>query len=375
MRLIFLGDLCVTEDGLPALSPLATQWLESADSVCLNFEGPLAGAGLNPSPKAGPAIHQPESVIRFLHDCHVTHCGLANNHIMDYGRAGLKTTLESLHGFACLGAGLSVEAAYRASLIELQGLRIALLAFGEAQFGVLDDKSDEGTAGFAWIDHPHARRAVQNARKTADWVLVQVHAGLEMVDIPLPEWRARYRELIDLGADMVIGHHPHVTQGSEEYAGKYIHYSLGNFYMGSLFNVGSGSGSALEVVIDGNGLSSVVIPLHLSQGEIDLDKSIEARDRYQKLCNKLKGEAAYLQEIQIICDAHWADIYARYYESALTGLGTRPSLASAKRVLRRFAGICLKGRRHAERNELLLLHNIQIESHRWVVQRALSKSI
>jgi poly-gamma-glutamate synthesis protein (capsule biosynthesis protein) len=174
---------------------------------------------------------------------------------------------------------------------------------------------------------------------------------------------------------MVIGHHPHVTQGSEEYAGKSIHYSLGNFYMGNLFDYVSCSGSALEVVIDRNGLSSVVVPLRVSKGGINLDKSDEARDRYQNLCNKLTGEANYLQDIQTICDAHWAGIYARYYEAALTGLGTRPSLASAMRVLRRLAGICFKKRLHAEPNELLLLHNIQIESHRWVVQRALSKGI
>ena len=61
-------------------------------------------------------------------------------------------------------------------------------------------------------------------------LIVQVHAGVELLDVPIPEWRAKYRQLIDLGADVVIAHHPHVMQGIEEYKGKLICYSLGNFY-------------------------------------------------------------------------------------------------------------------------------------------------
>jgi poly-gamma-glutamate synthesis protein (capsule biosynthesis protein) len=67
-----------------------------------------------------------------------------------------------------------------------------------------------------------ARQAVINARQEAGWVIVQIHAGLEMVDITLPERRERFREFIDL----VIGHRPLVLQGSEIYKSKTIHYRV-----------------------------------------------------------------------------------------------------------------------------------------------------
>jgi len=228
-KLIFLGDYCAAGVGNPTLAPDLHSMLSTADVVCVNLEAPTISREHRPSPKAGPSICQPASALETCKRWGVTHFVLANNHIMDYGVVGLHATLGQLNEENFFGAGLSFERAYRPCFLEAAGKRVALLAFAEAQFGVLQSNSDREAAGYAWVDHPQARQAVRNARAESDFVIVQVHAGLEMVDLPLPEWRVRYREFIDLGADLVIGHHPHVIQGGECYKGKMIYYSLGNF--------------------------------------------------------------------------------------------------------------------------------------------------
>lgn len=373
MRLIFSGDLCVSGSLKPELSHAANNLLKSADLVCINCEAPFIEVGTKPAPKAGPSICQTDLALDVIKDCYATHANLANNHIMDFGSAGLRTTLSKLAGIYTMGAGLSYPSAYEPAFVDHDRQQIALLAFGEAQFGVLQTPEVE-QAGFAWIDSPDARKSVLQARDKADWVIVQVHAGLEMVDIPLPEWRVRYREFIDLGADIVIGHHPHVLQGAECYKGKMIYYSLGNFYMDVMLQQADpGSGGLLEVVIEDGQLTSRLIPLHVTRDMIDLSESAAAYQAYQSLCDKLNDESAYSKEIETICELFWTDAYSKYYESALTGLGTKPNKSASLRLIRRLLAFMIRRRWSEQSNELMLIHNIRIETHRWVVERALSK--
>jgi hypothetical protein len=78
--------------------------------------------------------------------------------------------------------------------------------------------------------------------------------------------------------------------------------------------------------------------------------------------------------IVILCDKFWKQVYSGYYESALFGMGTRPHFKSAYIFLRRLAGRLLRERVDSRANKLMLIHNIRIESHRWVVERAISNS-
>lgn len=373
MKLIFFGDLCISGDACPSINQPLKNFLADANFVCANFEGPIAHSEILPSLKAGPLVRQSDSVLTFIKQSRITHLNLANNHIMDFGVLGLKRTLEKLKGLQLLGAGLSIETAYKSNIIEHNGQKVALLAFAEAQFGVMRETTDY--AGFAWIDSPEARRAVLKARNEADWLIVQVHAGLEMVDLPLPEWRERYRELIDLGADIVIGHHPHVLQGVENYKGRQIHYSLGNFYMDVMLKQDDpGSGALLEVNIRNGLLTAEVIPLAVSLETIDIDTSLNTKRLYENLSEKLIRDS-YLDDINSICEQSWSNIYSKYYESALTGLGAKPTYSSVYKFFKKILWTLLRIKKSEQINNLMLLHNIRIESHRWVVERALSKKL
>ncbi len=360
---------------MPTLGSSLSELVSIADIVSINFEAPIINPGQRSSPKAGPAIAQPVMAIEICKQWGVTHYALANNHIMDYGADGLSSTLNHIGEASYFGAGLSFEQAYQPCISELGGKRIAFLAFAEAQFGVLKDESDEVQAGYAWVNHPKARQSIRDARAISDHVIVQIHAGLEMFGLPLPEWRLRYRELIDLGADLVIGHHPHVIQGSECYKGKMIYYSLGNFYMDVMLKeVDSGSGGVLIVTLENGGLESEFIPLKVSLTEVEFDLTGTSRENYQLLCEKLSDKSGYYSEVQRVCKEFWEQVYSGYYETALFGAGIRPSYKSTYRLLRRLLGRLLRGHKDFQSNELMLLHNIGIETHRWVVERALRKT-
>jgi hypothetical protein len=136
-----------------------------------------------------------------------------------------------------------------------------------------------------------------------------------------------------------------------------------------------GSGGVLIVTLGDGGLESEFIPIRVSLSELELDATGSGMVEYQLLCEKLSDEPVYFAEIQRVCNEFWEQVYSGYYESALFGLGTRPSYKSAYWLLRRLVGRLLRGQVDYRANELMLVHNIGIDTHRWVVERALRNTI
>ena len=152
---------------------------------------------------------------------------LSNNHIMDFGIHALKETIGFLKDYITVGAGTNFEEAYKMQVYEKEEIKIGFLSYSEWGFGALTNADEQG---YAWINHSKVNSLIRQNKTKVDFLVVQVHAGVEDTDLPLPEWRERYKLLIDHGADLIVGHHPHVPQGWEQYKEKYIYYSLGNFY-------------------------------------------------------------------------------------------------------------------------------------------------
>lgn len=152
---------------------------------------------------------------------------LANNHALDYGELGLADTLrhveaERLHA---IGAGTTVARALREAVLTVRGVRIGFLAFTE--------KSNQHTAGAGYLARMRSAEArVRALRPDVDVLLVSLHWGEQYELRPEPEQRRFARAILDAGADAILGHHPHVVQTVETYAGKPILYSLGNFVFG-----------------------------------------------------------------------------------------------------------------------------------------------
>jgi poly-gamma-glutamate synthesis protein (capsule biosynthesis protein) len=152
---------------------------------------------------------------------------LANNHVLDYGVAGLRETLRVLDGagIETVGAGLTEEAAVAPLTLSVKGVPIHVVNFSEGED--LTAASD-GPGVFGW-DIPRVEALVRRLKKRGGVVIAIAHCGLEYVPYPPPYVVRAFRAIADAGADCVIGHHPHVPQGTERRHGRPIVYSLGNF--------------------------------------------------------------------------------------------------------------------------------------------------
>lgn len=156
---------------------------------------------------------------------------LANNHTLDMGEQGLLDTLSNLgkSGIPYVGAGKDAAEAYSAQYFKRGGITIALLGFTRVmpEAGWAAGPRKPGVASA--YSSSTAEQAVAAAAKKADVVAVVVHWGKERVNDADQNQQRLAHSLIDAGADLVIGGHPHVLQGVEPYKGKWIAYSTGNF--------------------------------------------------------------------------------------------------------------------------------------------------
>src|SRR2546430_15743250 len=156
---------------------------------------------------------------------------LANNHLLDCGRSGVLETLDILarEGLAPLGAAVNEQKAHRPIIRQAGRWRIGLLGYyWNRRTAATADKPASA------MDPPEALDAdIRALRDRADRVVVIFHWGVPYLRDPSAEDRAKARLAIDLGADAVVGHHPHVIQPFEIYHGRPIFFSVGNFAFGS----------------------------------------------------------------------------------------------------------------------------------------------
>ena len=160
-----------------------------------------------------------------------TGMSIANNHSVDYGTEAFVDML-NLAGkinLPLFGGGVNIMEAHRPLVIRKNNKLIAVLGYNDflpRYFEALHDQP-----GIAWLDDDIAHQVIYNVRKSIkpDLLIVMPHWGIEEEKQPTSRQRATAQKLLDFGADVVVGGHPHVTQGHEIYNGKLIVYSLGNF--------------------------------------------------------------------------------------------------------------------------------------------------
>lgn len=203
--------------------------LRRSPIVVGNLEGPFAGKAhrlrRNFSYRVKPALAS--SLAR----AGVNVLTLANNHLLDCGRSGVLETLEILarEELAPLGAGANEEEAHRPVIRQAGRWRIGLLGYyWNRRTAATADKP-----GSAMDPAESLEADIRALRDRADRIVVIFHWGVPYLREPSAEDRAKARLAIDLGADAVVGHHPHVIQPFEIYHGRPIFFSVGNFAFGS----------------------------------------------------------------------------------------------------------------------------------------------
>ena len=185
----------------------------------------------------------------------------ANNHCMDYGDLAFLDTLDALqqNGIAVVGAGTSLRHARRPAVFDLHGVRIAFLGYTmvgpERAFAV------DGESGAVPLNPLFAAQDIASIRLDVDVVVLSVHWGDEMMARPSPRLVEFAHQLIDVGADVILGHHAHVPGSIEIYRGRPILYSLGNFCFGHDHGYWADNMMA-KLIVDAEGTRSVeLIPI------------------------------------------------------------------------------------------------------------------
>ena len=264
---VAVGDLMMGGSALSIIRTKGSEYpfeptksiLRTADIAMANLEAPFTLKG-EPFEKTF-TFRVPPEFVQGIYDAGLDVLTLANNHILDYGPEGLFSTMALLDslGIAYCGAGRTIKEAEDGVILQRGHWRIGFLAYSltyPAEFWATSSKS--GTA------YPHPQRMEKNIRmlkEEVDLVVVSFHWGGEKMVRPKSYQRRYGHQAIDCGADLVIGHHPHVLQGLELYKDRLIAYSLGNFVFGS-YSKNARDSIILKVRYDRQGLLlAEVIPI------------------------------------------------------------------------------------------------------------------
>lgn len=231
--------------------------LKGADITFGNLENPItSGAPVATSSmvfRADPGVEQA------LKSAGFDILSLANNHMSDQGHQGVLDTIKYLNAaqIKFVGAGKNINEANQAVFIESKGFKFAFLAYNDSDVVPPNYEASADKAGTAFMRVEKMRQAISMAKTQADFVIVSMHSGVEYVLNPNERQTQFARAAIDAGAELVIGHHPHVTQPIEKYKGKYIFYSLGNFVFDQMWSHETRRGAIMEIAFNKNGVKSL----------------------------------------------------------------------------------------------------------------------
>ena len=274
LTITFTGDLLldrgirevINHRGVDHLfSPYVDSVFQSSNLVVANLECPVTKI-VQPMYKQYIFRGEPEW-LPVLKAHGITHLNLANNHSIDQGRAGLIDTKQQIEeaGMIPVGAGTNMQEAAEPVLLATVPRRVYLLSslrMSLENYAYLPDKpcvSQESHDSLLYrirqlrADDPHCL------------IILSLHWGGEHTLKPIPMQRQQAHEYIDAGADALICHHTHTLQSIEEYQGKPIYYSIGNFIFDQQKPINS-SACMVKVTVTADGVSYETLPIHIKNG-------------------------------------------------------------------------------------------------------------
>lgn len=290
--------------------PTSEVWgyLHSADLTIANLELPLTTAD-TPTDKAITLRADP-NIAPSLREKGIDLATVANNHALDYGPEGLAETIDALRnaGIAAVGGGADLERAMQPALLSVSGCRVAVFGLAStlppgyaagprrpgiapvrvlSRFRIDSVTLDEQPGMSPWVETEAVEQDVSRAceriaevRAEVDLVVVQMHWGIPngwcaAFQGPLADYqRPLAYSLVDAGADLIVGHHPHTVHGVERHGQSLVAYSLGNFLFHSMAKDGKltlGENFPpynLESLGTGEALETVVLKIKVEEGNI-----------------------------------------------------------------------------------------------------------
>lgn len=244
ITIAFAGDVLLSDHVISAydkagsvdgiLGKSLQEQIAKADIFMVNEEFPFSSRGSAAADKQY-TFRLPPDRVHIMNELGVSLVTLANNHALDFGTDALLDTLTTLDGagIPSVGAGENLERAKRLETMEINGRTIGFLGASRVIPVGSWNAGADAPGMLTTYDPAILAEEIKKAREVCDFVVVYVHWGIERSEKPEGYQRTLGETYIDMGADLVVGSHPHVLQGIEYYKGKPIVYSLGNFVFGS----------------------------------------------------------------------------------------------------------------------------------------------
>lgn len=258
IRMLFFGDMMldrnvgarVKEKGLDFLFEelFKSGLFNGFDLIGANLEGAVTdnGAHYAPANLYDFAFHP--DLISELKKYNFTFFTLANNHFTDQGQKGVEETRKKLAELDFDFTGCPDRQVGDCSIktIEVNGKKIGMAGFSQV---------------YGLVDNEEAKKKIAELKAGVDLVIANVHWGEEYTHYFNKYQKILAHDLIDAGADIIIGHHPHVVQGMEIYQGKPIFYSLGNFIFDQYFSADTQEELAVEINFLEDGQEFILHPM------------------------------------------------------------------------------------------------------------------
>jgi len=229
--------------------------VKQTDISFANLEGPISGQGTNHG--SAYSFRMDPAVAPALAEAGFDVLNVANNHAGDWGREAFIDTLQRLKSahIAYTGGGINRSEAEQPVVITRSGTRVGFLGFSDVGPSWLAVGSS--TPGILLASDPKRSAIISEAKKQVDVLVVSFHFGDEYETSPNNRQRTLARSAVEAGADMVIGHHPHVVENTELYNGGLIAYSLGNFIFDQPFSTSTMEGLALSVGLHNGAITTI----------------------------------------------------------------------------------------------------------------------
>ncbi len=362
MKVLVAGDFCpqnrVTtvfeKEEYSSVFRDVKEIITEADYSIVNFECPITKGGEKPIHKNGPNLQCSEKGVKAIKWAGFDCVTLANNHVCDFGGAGVFNTIEECekHGIDWVGGGRNLEEASQILYKKINGKVLAVINCCEHEFSIATDTA----AGSNPLSPIQQYYSIKEARKNADYILVIVHGGPELFQLPSLRMVETYRFFIDAGADAVVNHHQHCYSGYEIYKEKPIFYGLGNL----LFDVNPiktndrwNYGYMVKLLFDKHKIGYSLHPY----SQCNPDVTVKMLD-FNAFDNKLAELNSIIADDELLLSATesfymktcqtWGQfiepIFNRYYGAALKR-GLVPSLISQRRMLCAENYICCESHR------------------------------
>lgn len=255
------------------LSSAVLDFFHSAEHVCANVEGALIEVDES-VPRAVCFHAMNPKATNVLQKMHADLWSIGNNHTMDAGAEGVASTQKIAKELGCqaFGAGMNIdEASAPVYLNEAGGIGIICLSYMNGCHPATN--TEPGV--FRWDDFDLIAKRISEIKEKCRWCIVVCHGGEEFTAMPTPYTRDRYLKFLELGADVVVGHHPHVAENYEQFDnGKAIFYSLGNFIFDTDYQRAhpyTDRGILLKLIITEEIIDFVAIGTHIDRDTERID--------------------------------------------------------------------------------------------------------